>query len=124
MIYFQWIITPEDPWAQLAQQQVDAIEADLVRLIDELTDEVAGWMRANARWQDRTGDARAGLWADVEHVTRQTVYLLMSHDVTLNYTWFLEYAHRGRFAILADAADHFWPVLWRGAQRIVRNHSS
>ena len=99
-------------------------EAEIVALIDSLTDQVAAWMQENARWQDRTGAARAGLYADIEHMAGQAVYLLMSHDVTLSYTWFLEYAHAGRFAILGDAVDTWSPVVFRGVEAILRRHSS
>ena len=117
-----WNILPEKAWVAQAQAQVDAIEADLVAFIDSLTDDVAAWMKENARWNDQTGNARAGLWADVEHAVRESVYLLMSHDVTLDYTWYLE--RNPKTALLGDAADHWWPVLLRGAQEIVRRHSN
>lgn len=117
-----WSIDPGEYLEALARQQADAIEADLVKLVDSMTDDVAAWMKQNARWNDQTGNARAGLYADIEHITRQAVYLLMSHDVTLDYTWALE--SNPRTALLGDTADHWWPVLYRGAVEIVRRHSS
>lgn len=119
-----WNITPQESWGQLVQAQVNAIETEIVALIDGLTDDVAAWMKAEARWTDRTGDARAGLYADVEYIANQAVYLLMSHDVTLAYTWYLEYAHAGRFSILGDAVDVWSPVVFRGVEAILRRHSS
>lgn len=117
-----WNIDPGAYFAAITQQRVDAVKRDIVALVERLTDEVVAWMQQNARWQDDTGRARAGLWSDIEETTWQ-VYLLMSHDVTLDYTWFLEYAHAGRFEILSSASDHFWPVLYRGVVEIVRRHS-
>lgn len=118
-----WNIDPGAYFEAITRQRADAIEADIVALVDSLTEQAEQWMQQNARWQDDTGRARQGLWADVEHVTRQSVYLLLSHDVTLDYTWFLEYAHAGRLEILSSAADHFWPLLYRGAVEIARRHS-
>lgn len=116
-----WNITPDLAWGQLAQQQADSIEAETVALIESLLDAVEAWMKENARWNDQTGRARAGLFADIERVAHQAVYLLMSHDVTLDCTWALE--ANPRLALLGDASDHWWPVLYRGVVEIVRKHS-
>jgi hypothetical protein len=113
-----------DPGAYLEAHTraiADSIEADIVRLVDSLTEVATAWMQENARWQDQSGDARAGLWSDIEHVARQSVTLLLSHDVTLDYTWFLE--ANPRTALLGDTADHMWPLLYQGALEIVRRHS-
>lgn len=118
-----WNITPEESWGALAQAQVDAIEADLVRLVDSLTDDAAAWMKREARWQDRTGEARAGLYSDILVVARESVFLLLSHGPAIGYSQWLEYAYGGRFGILDDATDHFWPILYRGAVEIVRKNS-
>lgn len=99
----------------------EAVEADVVALVDSLTEEAMRWMKDNARWQDRSGDARAGLWADMEHVVHEAVYLLLSHDVTLDYTWFLE--ANPKFAVLGDAADYMRPMIQRGVSEIVRRYS-
>lgn len=119
-----WNITPADSWAALVQAQVNAIEADIVTLADSLTDQVAAWMKENARWTDQTGAARAGLYADIIHVAHEAVYLLMSHNVTLEYTWYLETAFAGRYSILDDTVDFWWPVFYRGVVEILRRHSS
>lgn len=119
-----WNITPDEAWGALAQAQVDGIEADIVALVNALLDEVQAWMRANHPWQNRTGAAEAGLYTDIEHVVRQSVTLLMSHGPAVPYAVFLEYAHGGRWAILGDTSDRFWPVLYRGAVEIAQRHSS
>ena len=117
-----WNILPEVSWGVLAQQQVDAIEADIVAFIDSLTEQVAQWLRDNHRWQNQSGDAEAGLYADILHAVRQSVYLLMSHGPAIEYAWILE--ANPKTTLLGDAADHWWPVLYQGAVEIVRRHSS
>jgi hypothetical protein len=119
--FVTWNVLPEEAWAALVKDRVDLIEADVVALIDGMTDEVTTWMRANHRWENRSGDAEAGLYADVEHVLKQSVHLLLSHGPAVEYAWFLE--ANPRYALLGDAADHFWPVLLRGVQEILRKHS-
>lgn len=124
MFTFEWVIRPEDVWPNLAQSQADAIESDLVAMVDGMTDEVASWMRDNARWQDDTGQARAALYADIETVARRSVDLIMSHGPAISYSWWLETVRQGRLGILGDALDNWSPVLFRRAQEIVRRHSS
>jgi len=119
-----WTIDPAAYMAAVVQNRIDAIEQDVVALIDGLTEQVTAYMQANARWTDRTGDARRGLWSDIDHVVHQAVYLLMSHDVTLDYSWYLETVSSGRYEILSSTSDHFWPVLYRGVLEILRRHSS
>ena len=118
-----WNITPQEAWGQLAQAQVDAIEADIVALVNAMLDEVQQWMRENHPWTNRTGAAEAGLYTDIEHAARESVYLLMSHGPAVSYAWYLEHSFGGRFSVLGDTSDRFWPVLYRGALEIARRHS-
>jgi hypothetical protein len=119
-----WNITPEEAWGAQVQQQVDAIERDIVALIESLLDTVEGWMKVEARWQDRTGGVRAALYTDIERVVRESVDLVMSHGLAIEYSVFLEYAFAGRLSILGDTWDQFFPVVYRGVVDIVRRHSS
>ena len=118
-----WNIDPGEYLERLTRQMADAIERDIVRLVDQLSDQAAVFMRDQARWTDRTGAARAGLYADVEHAVRESVTLLLSHGPAIEYAWYLEYAHRSRWGILSDTVDNFTPLLFRGVQEIVRRHS-
>lgn len=117
-----WNITPDVAWGQLAERQVDAIEADIVALVESMLDEVQSWMRSNHRWRNVTGEAEAGLYTDMEHIVREAVYLVMSHGPAVAHAWILEL--NPRTALLGDAADHWQPVLYRRVVEIVRKHSS
>lgn len=121
-----WNIRPEDAWPISTQRTVDAIEAEIVALVDSLTDDATAWMQANHRWQNRTGLAEESLNSYLLHGVRQYVYLVLSHGsaVVVPYAWFLEYSFAGRFAVLGDAADNLWPVLYRGVVDILRRYSS
>lgn len=118
-----WTIPPGDAWAALTEARADAIEADIVALVESLLDDVQAYMRTEHRWQNRTGAAEAGLYTDIEYAVRQFVYLLMSHGPAVPYAVFLEYAHAGRFEILSTTTDQWWPVLYRGVVEIVRRYS-
>lgn len=115
-----WSRTPADAWAELARREADAIESETVALVDGLTDQAAAWMKENHRWQNRTGEAEAGLYADTLHMARQTVSMLLSHGPTIDYAGFLE--ANPKFAVLGDAVDWWAPVLFRGLQEIAKRH--
>lgn len=79
---------------------------------NELAKAIEEWMRENAPWDDRTGDAREGLSTDVLHEGfRQEIYLMHGVD----YGIWLEVRWNGRYAIIQPALDEFgnnraaWP---------------
>lgn len=66
------------------------------------------YMRANAPWTDRTGDARAGLgFAIDEGLTEATVTLYHS----VSYGVWLEIALGGRYAIIVPTIETMGPQL-------------
>jgi hypothetical protein len=107
----------------LVQAKADAIERDIVALVERMLDPAQAWMQANAPWTDRTGQARANLYTDLEHAARQSVGMLLAHGPTISYSVYLETMQMGRFAILAPAVDWWAPVLFREVQAIVRRHT-
>lgn len=60
------------------------------------------WMRTNARWTDRTTNARNGLFAVVDNGLGEDSWLLvLSHSVS--YGIWLEVANSGKYAIVRPA---------------------
>lgn len=118
-----WSVDPGEYLERITRQRIDAIERDIVRLVNRLSNQAATFMRQNARWTDRTGEARAGLYADVEHAVRESVTLLLSHGPAVPYAVWLEYAFSGKFEILSTTSDHFWPLLYRGVAEIAQRYS-
>lgn len=59
------------------------------------------YAKANAKWTDRTGEARKRLFAKVE-INGESVIINLSHGVF--YGLFLEIKNQGRFAII-------WPTI-------------
>jgi hypothetical protein len=116
-----WNIDPAQYLERHTRAVADSIEADIVELVESLLNTAESWMKANHRWVNRTGDAEAALYTDIEHTVRQSVTLLMSHGPAIEYAWFLE--ANPSFALLGDASDHIWPLLYQGALTIVRRHS-
>lgn len=60
------------------------------------------WMRTNARWTDRTTNARNGLFATVDTtIGHDTWLLVLSHSVS--YGIWLEVSNNGKYAIVRPA---------------------
>ena len=78
--------------------------------------EIETWMKTNARWIDRTGNARQSLYAEV---TRLTDSVLLAFDHGMDYGFYLELSHAGRYAIIAPALDEFAPRIWRDVKALL-----
>lgn len=114
---FQWQTPPDEAFGDLTEAYVAAIHQAIFTLAQRYAPEIEAWMKANAPWTDRTGNARQTLWSDVFDLTNSAVVIVMSHGV--DYDMFLELAHGGRYAILGPALDHFIPRIWRDVRRLV-----
>lgn len=65
-----------------------------------------GWMRTNAPWIDRTGNARNGLRV-TSRVVKRGVRMTFSHSQS--YGIFLETRWNARYAVIAPAIEHWFP---------------
>lgn len=76
----------------------------------QLAQDMEVFARANASWQDRTGDARRGLagvpFADAGQVGASIVH-------TVPYGIFLENKHNGAYAIITRTQETFAPLAAR-----------
>ena len=80
-----------------------------------------GAARRNAPWEDRTGNARSGLFADVERSgsgRRGSVRVVLGH--TMDYGVFLELSHGGRYAIVMRTLEEGAPELEGMLRDLVR----
>lgn len=100
----------------------NTMSASIIRaestLLHELQDEVLrtatdalDYARANAPWEDRTGDARAGLDVDVRW-EGETIVWEMFHSV--DYGLYLETRWNGKFAIIMPTLEMFAPEVGKG----------
>jgi len=75
-----------------------------------LAEDILQWMKTNAPWEDRTGDARNELWTDVQHQGFK-VLIHLGHGV--EYGIWLEVRWNGVYAIIVPALEHYDShVLW------------
>lgn len=82
-------------------------ESKLKQAIKILTDSAArkmeAWAKTNAKWVDRTGNARQFIKGEAVWVSNTKIQIALSHNV--NYGIWLELAMERKFSILEDAIE-------------------
>jgi hypothetical protein len=114
----RWQRPPETVFANLAQAYAIAIHQGVKTLAERYSVEIEAWIKSNAPWTDRTGNARQTLYSEVTDIANSAAIIIISHGV--EYGTFLELAHGGSYAIITPALDHFIPRIWRDVRALVR----
>lgn len=78
--------------------------------------QIESFMKQNARWTDRTGNARNGLRAKVQ-VSHNKVAIVCYHSVP--YGVWLEVRWGGKYAIIQDALKYGTPLFATAVARLV-----
>ena len=74
----------------------------------------------NARWTDRTGNARSGLFGTAEaEFARELVVIYLSHGTDIDYGVYLETRYGGRYAIIMRTIERHLPELRRMLQELL-----
>jgi hypothetical protein len=114
---FQWTVTPEQAFGDLTRAYIAAIRRGIRALADRRAPEIEAWMKSNAVWTDRTGNARQTLNTEVEQVSLDMVQIILAHGV--EYGIYLELANAGNYAIITPALDYWGPQIWRDVQAML-----
>lgn len=70
--------------------------------------------RTNAIWEDRTGNARTGIFGvSTREAAEEVVAIYLSHGHTVYYGIFLELAHGGKYAVIMPTIEKHLPELKR-----------
>jgi 23S rRNA G2445 N2-methylase RlmL len=85
------------------------IRRALVDIAEEIAPQMTGYAKQNARWTDRTGNARRGLGTTIRQVNENTVDLIIAYNVP--YGIWLEVKHAGRYAILMESIQATIPTI-------------
>jgi hypothetical protein len=109
---FVWTRRPTQVFPQMTDAYAEWIHAQVLAIARRYAPAIAAHMKANAPWQDQTGDARRELFTQVLDVADSMVILLLSHGPNINYSVYLELKFAGRDAILAPTIDLFMPRIW------------
>lgn len=76
--------------------------------VERLAEDMEEYMKENAPWEDRTGDAREGLSATVFH-TGFRHEIVLAYDV--DYGIWLEVRWDGEYAIIGPTIDHYSAII-------------
>lgn len=112
-----WSVTPEQAFTELTQAYVAAIRHGIRALADRRAPEIEAWMKQNAVWTDRTGNARQTLNTEVEQMGADMVAIILAHGV--EYGIWLELSHGGAYSVISPALDYFGPLIWRDVQAML-----
>lgn len=113
---FEWEFPPERAFALLYDDYVKEIRSALTRLAHAYAAEIEAYMIASATWQDRTGNLRQSLYAEVETTLTEIV---VAFDYGLEYGQFLEFSNQGKYAIIAPTLDIFTVRMWNDVKRLL-----
>lgn len=114
---FVWQTTPEEAFGQLFDSYAAAIHQLVFAVCQRRAPEIENWMKANAPWQDQTGNARQTLWAEAMQTVGEVILAL---DHGMAYGYWLEVKNAGRYAIIAPAVDHWLPIIMQDIQEQLR----
>lgn len=85
------------------------VDAAVSIVFDSYESVAETYARSNAPWTDRTGNARAGLFA--QHDAEPMVVHRLTIYGTMPYTYWLEVRWSGRYAIIGPTLVHIAPLL-------------
>lgn len=89
---------------------------EIGEIASDLADELVNYARDNAPWDDRTGDARAGLEAETS-LENGEVNVDLYH--TVEYGIWLEVRWGGRYAIIIPTIEALGPRLLEKMDRMI-----
>lgn len=98
----------------------DKLETAVKALADYIATMLQNDMRKNAPWNDRTGNARTGLFSVAEKASKDVVDIYLSHGHTVEYGKWLELANGGRYAIIMPTIEKNLPTIKRMLKELLR----
>jgi len=92
------------------------LERGIVGVFERQKQIAVGWMRSNAPWTDRTGNARSGLSTVGRYNSGESYTLVLFGRMPYNI-W-LEVRHSGRYAVIIPALVDQGPKLMRTLNKL------
>jgi hypothetical protein len=105
-------VTPPRKLAKAIGDYGDRVNKATLAVAGFIASKMQGFARANAPWEDRTGNARSGLFGTAEYdAARRVVIIFLSHGPVIDYGVDLELAHGGKHAIIMRTIEAHLPEL-------------
>ncbi len=93
----------------------DRVNNEIQSILEYYAPRIEGWMKDNAKWTDRTGNARNGLAARAYRQGDEHG-IVVYHQVP--YGIFLEVRFSGRYGIIIPTLEEWGPRVMEGAKKI------
>lgn len=109
-ITIRWI----DPIENLQQSIVqygDRVIVAILSIAQYVATQAQNEMRQNARWTDRTGNARNALFSMAEMASTDLVIIYLSHGSAIEYGIMLETGYGMKYAIIVPTMQRLLPQL-------------
>lgn len=101
---FEWITSPSETFPAGMQDYANAIDSRVRDVLISTASEAESWMKSNARWTDRSGQARRGLRAEY---VRQGDNHTIVFSTNVPHGPALEFTNGGAFSIVRPAIRRF-----------------
>jgi hypothetical protein len=111
-----WNQDPGDFYTDFFNIYTEEVIVALGNLATYFAPLIENWMKNNALWTDRTGNARQSLYTEVEKMVSE-VSIYLSHGQP--YGIWLELANQGRYAIVQPALDYWAKRVWQSVKRVI-----
>jgi hypothetical protein len=116
-VSFHWESRPEDVFGHMAQSYERALYLGVRAVLTGFAPQIEAWMKANAPWSDKTGNARQALYTALEENEK---HLILIADHGMEYGIFLETIKAGQWGIVAPAIDHFAPQIFNAIRQLIK----
>lgn len=112
-----WIIPPTHLQREVTKYG-DRVMAAINFLADFFAQKMQNEARQNAKWEDRTGNARSGLMGATRKAARDIVEIYLVHSMW--YGKFLELARGGKYAVIMPTISANVPEISSALKRLLR----
>lgn len=108
---FRWTRPPSAELIPGVIAYGDKVRVAIRAVADYMAQKCQEDMRQGAPWEDRTGNARTGLFSMAEEAAKDLTTIWLSHGHTVYYGIYLELAHGKRYAIIMPTIQANIPVI-------------
>lgn len=115
---FQWDVRPSEAWVAMTDAYLQQIHSAVLAIAYRYAAEIEAYMKQNASWTDRTGNARQTLHTEVRDVALQMLDIVLKHGVKYGINLELDYG--GRYAIIGPTIDIYAPHIWNDIVSLFR----
>lgn len=115
---FRWVKAPSAELVPNVEKYGNRVMVAVKAIADFWAQKCQADMRQNARWEDRTGNARSGLFSVAQMAAKDLVTVYVSHGHSVYYGVFLELSYGKKYAIIMPTIQRNLPELERMLKRL------